>query len=100
MLTESLWGLLGIAGTAIFGIWAINDARIKVKKSTPARPSLGESSARLCLGVCREPTEKALSREIAKGLQEFTGLYSKEAGQVIFRKRGYLPHKTRLFWGK
>jgi Mg/Co/Ni transporter MgtE len=74
----AIWGILGIVGTAIFGIWAINDARKQVRKSVELQRNL--AWVRVQNDLVWEfinPTDKAFSREIAKGMEEFA-LFSKE----------------------
>jgi hypothetical protein len=74
----TIWGILGIVGTAAFGIWAINDARKLVKKSVELQRNLAwRRVENELVWEFVDPTEKGYSREIVKALEEFT-LLSKE----------------------
>lgn len=65
-------GVVGILAAAGFSWWAINDARKQVREQTRIQRNLAWVKIQTDLmWLFINPTEKAHSKEIAKGLEEF-----------------------------
>lgn len=72
MSPETIWSIAGIVVTAGFSVWAINDARKQVKEQTAIQRNV--AWARIVNDLMWDfvdPTDKAYSREVTKGLADF-----------------------------
>jgi tryptophan synthase beta subunit len=75
MDTETTVGIVGVVATAGFSIYAINDARTQVRQLiSVARGLAWEKVVTDLAWLFVEPTEKVYTREITKGLEEFSVL--------------------------
>jgi len=76
MDTGTIIGIVGIVIAAVFSVYAINDVRQQVRKLIEAQMHLAYGKLLSDLvWLFVDPRDKAHSREVAKGLQEFTALY-------------------------
>lgn len=72
MSTETMWAIGGIVATAVVGVWAINDARKQVKEQTAIQRNLAWTRiVNDFMWDFVDPTDKAHSPEVTKGLSDF-----------------------------
>jgi hypothetical protein len=75
MSTEAIVSIFGILATAVFSIIAINDARRQVRQLISVARGLAWKKVVTDLAwLFIDPTEKAYTTEITKGLEEFSVL--------------------------
>lgn len=69
---EAIWGIGGVLATAAAAVWAINDARKQVKEQTSIQRNLAWAGiVNDLMWDFVDPTDKAHSREVTKGLSDF-----------------------------
>jgi hypothetical protein len=75
MSTEAIVSIFGILAAAVFSIIAINDARTQVRQLISVARGLAWKKVVTDLAwLFIDPTEKAYTTEITKGLEEFSVL--------------------------